>query len=354
MKAVLSVVCLLFATGSSSAHVVGGGCTQTRWSIVATRVGAPYGIAALSATDVWVAGATSEKGSAVPLISHWDGHRLSRFRPFARRGGPAVLYGIAAAGPSDVWVVGTNGAEPLIGHWNGHAWRRIAARGLQRGSYLFDVVALSPTTVWAVGAEDLPCEADCERPVSIRWNGSRWTPTQIERHGSLVSVAGSKRGLWAVGTQGGELTVNTEDGLAMRSTGGRWRTVPTPTPDDGDLGVETSDDFTDVSVIDSGLAWATHTRVERSDVMRWNGRRWRVVHVFPGRELLRVDAVSAREVWVAGGGAGPFVSRFDGRRWRDARDRTLKHARGFLRALDVDAGGQVWAAGPGLLVRSSC
>jgi hypothetical protein len=84
---------------------------------------------------------------------------------------------VEAVAPNDVWAVGhayAGGAfwVPLILHWNGTAWSRATIPAFPSGGQLRDVVALSPTNVYAVGTDG---EGTSGRSLVLRWDGRSWT-----------------------------------------------------------------------------------------------------------------------------------------------------------------------------------
>jgi hypothetical protein len=70
------------------------------------------------------------------------------------------FLGIAAVSASDVWVVGedepSNTPQTLIQHWDGASWSLVPSPNSATGGYLAAVAALSSTNVWAVGSTDDP------------------------------------------------------------------------------------------------------------------------------------------------------------------------------------------------------
>ena len=67
-----------------------------------------------------------------------------------------VLNGISVGAHNDIWAVGYNGGEvnpqTLTMHFDGSAWTVVPSPNLPDGNRLEDVVTLSPTDAWAVGA----------------------------------------------------------------------------------------------------------------------------------------------------------------------------------------------------------
>jgi hypothetical protein len=75
------------------------------------------------------------------------------------------LEGITAISPTDIWAFGSyllaNGSgnqKTLLLHWDGTAWSIAPSPNPTKGGFLSDLlfagVAVSPSDVWIVGAED--------------------------------------------------------------------------------------------------------------------------------------------------------------------------------------------------------
>src|SRR5262249_9742487 len=116
------------------------------------------------------------------------------------------LRGVAATSPSDAWAVGfydpTRGsATPLVEHFNGQAWSLSSVPlGSFTGGGLSGITALASTNVWAVGFG-----AGTGGTLVEHWDGAKWTLITSPNHGSdpseLRSIAAvAPDDLWAVGT----------------------------------------------------------------------------------------------------------------------------------------------------------
>ena len=175
------------------------------WRIsAAPRVATYETLAAVDATglaDAWAVGsATSDiqSGPLVPLALRWNGTSwVSMTLPAT---GSTALIGVDARTPSDVWAVGSSrnadGTQPYVAHFDGVSWRRVATPTFAGGGELTDVVALSPTTVVAVGQSNYA-------PLVMRWNGTSWTREATPEvsgnpHLTAATPAGPSA-VWAVG-----------------------------------------------------------------------------------------------------------------------------------------------------------
>ena len=191
-------------------------------------------VAVVSAREAWAVGSSyTAHDSPTPLVVRWDGVRWRT----VRLPGKWEPFGIAARTASDVWVVGRPPLDggPKIVHWDGKQWRasrvpRVGERGL-----LADVVALSARDVWAVGSAD----DGGERALVLHWNGRSWREARAPRNAGFEELwavtARSPHEVWAVGTRdASERVVPAVD----RFDGVRWRRaagLPGTGPDGGAL-----------------------------------------------------------------------------------------------------------------------
>jgi hypothetical protein len=362
------------AHGSVRSHARAG-CTP-RWHVVASaNVPQLAAVAALSSTNVWAVGTKGRPDFPTsPIVAHWDGHKLDvvqAFRPSipvgSLRGGKhpsGLLTGIAAVSSDDVWAVGTDGygffgkpGRPVAEHWNGRRWQRVRTPLLHTGAELSGVTALSQRDVWAVGQVGT-------RPLAEHWDGRQWKVIDMRREGRLNAVDGASPGnVWAVGAQGLTSTIDAQDGLVMHWDGRRWREVSAPARDDSAFGYDSADDFSAVDAVSRSEAWATHSGELRGDIQRWDGRRWRVVHVFPAKNLLGdFAALSSHDIWAVGvrfpgsfepASLRPLVVHWDGRSWR-VQNTSFERLRATLNGISALSPSDIWAVGNHLLARYAC
>jgi hypothetical protein len=336
----------------ASAGHAGATC---RWrTVAAANVSDLADVTALSHTEVWAVGTRGAPGHFFPLIVHWNGRKLEVLSAFRPTSDDAALMGIAAVSRTDVWAVGWDGDRAVSEHWDGTRWQVIPTPSLRGSAFLNGVAALAQSDVWAVGQVGT-------RPLVEHWDGRAWHVVGIRREGALYAVDGaSPSNVWAVGAQGLQGSVNFISGLVLHWNGRRWQEVQTPSRDDGDLGYETSQEFSKIDVVSTTEAWAIHDGVVRGDIQRWNGSQWRMVHVFPAKSILAdVAAVSSQDVWAVGPGsnvpreARPLIVHWDGRSWR-VQHTPLQRLRATLNGLAVLSPSDIWAAGNHLIAQYSC
>src|SRR5439155_26740366 len=80
------------------------------------------------------------------------------------------LYGIAALSATDIWAVGGAGSETLTMHWDGTQWSIVPSPS---AGALYGVTALSSDNVWAAGyIGEFPGPY---QTVIDRWDVVQWT-----------------------------------------------------------------------------------------------------------------------------------------------------------------------------------
>jgi hypothetical protein len=146
----------------------------------------------------------------------------------------------------------------------------------------------------------------------------------------------------------------------MRWDGRRWNEAEAVNRDDSELGYELTDNFTSIDAVAPSEAWATHNGVVRGDVQRWNGRTWKIAHVFGARSILAdIAAPSSNDVWAVGPTSyspekqRPLVVHWNGSAWR-VQPTPFSGLRATLESLSVLSPNDVWAVGNGLIARYSC
>lgn len=194
-----------FGTVNLAMRRIGGG-----WQILPTPIATAEdhleAVDATSASSAWAVGWGSTSpfgGTAVAITLRWNGSAWQSIP--VPQPSPIQLFGVTAVASNDVWAVGhtyIGGAHwiPLIVRWNGSTWSRQTIPIPQFGGQLRDVVALSPTNVYAVG---LAGEGTFAETLVLHWNGTSWTrestpsPAIGPKLFGAATVAPST--VWAVG-----------------------------------------------------------------------------------------------------------------------------------------------------------
>ncbi len=152
------------------------------WSVVASpnpssTQNSLQGVAVVSTSDVWAVGyyANSNNGTYQTLTEHWNGNSWSIVAsPNIYLSAYDFLYGVAVVSASDVWAVGFysngngNAEQTLTEHWDGNSWSIVSSPNVGFSSnYLFGVAVVSTSDVWAVGYVG-------NQTLTEHWDGNSW------------------------------------------------------------------------------------------------------------------------------------------------------------------------------------
>jgi hypothetical protein len=294
--------------------------------------GALQAIDAVSPTNIWVVGGTgagpamsldSSPAAYRPLIWHWNGKKWA-----ASTGLPRVTGWLnhITVTSGNVWAVGETAGPgghgtPLIlhqvrGHWS------VVRSGAPAAGALWGIAASSPTSIWAIGAGAASWSEGLKTDL-LHWNGARWAPVSSPlsgvKAGDLEGLATGPGGTaWAVGSQSAKVA-----GLALVWNGHAWQ---------GAVTTVTSGYLNDVakipgSKVPGGGAWAVGaTNTGGIVALRWTGSRWASAPTpaRPGQyvELTSVSAASATNAWavgaeesLSGGPPSPIILHWNGQHW---------------------------------------
>lgn len=246
----------------------------------------------------------------------------------------AGLFDVSAVSPSDVWAVGngwTDSQQPLIDHWTGAGWQSVTPPSRPDLQYsITGVDAVSARDVWVVGnGEALPAPGYTALAVVAHYDGTAWSLAPAPTPAGYAALSDvdmlSARDGWAVGWQTPALAQPLRP-LVMRWRGGAWSTISVPRVDGGNA------QLSHVSARAANDVWAVGSVGDTPLVMHYDGVRWTRMAVPTGSggadafETLRsVVAVSAGEAWAVGDSCvlvddgtacTPLVLRLCGGSWR--------------------------------------
>jgi hypothetical protein len=213
------------------------------WSVnyVPVGPGGPselYGVTALSADDVWIVGRFSRDYGGYSwgtLVEHWDGTAWTMELTPNRDQDTFILNGVAEASANDVWAVGSHASATRIEHWDGTSWSAVwSPNAGVGGNALTSVTALSSGDAWAVGRFN---NGGVDNTLVEYWNGVHWSVMPSPNAGlssTLNSVVAlSPTSIWAVGDywSGAGLPVRS---LVLHWDGVQWSIVSSPNVGGGD------------------------------------------------------------------------------------------------------------------------
>jgi hypothetical protein len=347
------------------------------WSIATTLAPASAGannsqlnaVAALSNSDVWVAGAYYGQSPEQALIEHWNGQSWTVV-PGDVSGAPfSIFSGLAAVAANDIWGVGTGAHTGVQGcgiaqgatmqHWNGARWSAVPfpnpAPDKDAWSFTFASVAASSShDVWAVGGYRAYATEHSAgfNPVIEHWDGARWSivsgpslPTAQGLEGVAATASGT---VWAVGqlaSVGGPGAT-----LVEQWSGGAWSTVASPSPG------TVSNELHGVSAVSKNDVWAVGRSANGALAEHWNGAGWSMMPTINDTAyddtFNAVSAASANDVWAvgsttSGGGTHKMLTEhWDGSAWTIVPAAASTHQYGdTLYATAALSATNVWAVG---------
>jgi len=277
------------------------------------------------------------------------------------------FLGIAAVSASDVWVVGedepSNTPQTLIQHWDGASWSLVPSPNSATGGYLAAVAALSSTNVWAVGSTD---DTYTGQTLIEHWDGVNWSlvpsPSPTGATNSyLAGVHGdAANDVWAVGYANYPAStpgVTVAQTLIEHWNGTAWSIVPSP-----NFSTTLADQLTSVTTIANNNAWAvgkTQTTPYYQDhtlILHWDGASWTIASSFStSGGVLGVSATSASDIWAVGAGGGPTYTPLalhnNGTAWSVVPSPGVQNSDvNVFQGVDALTTSNVWAVGYTLVI----
>ena len=244
-----------------------------------------------------------------------------------------MLRGISGTSSSDIWTVGSfeenltvppfNKQNDLIMHWNGSAWFTYPPMNISQSlDDLFDVEAIAPNNVWAVGIYNHITNAS--QAELLHFDGTSWqvqNPPIVNGGSGLFSLdALSANDIWAAG---GKTSSPTRPAYVLHYNGSSWTDIPVPP-----IGLYRNQ-FAWIDAVSPTSVWAGGFRGETTGdfhalVMRWNGTSWQNIALpasitTPQSEVLSIKAISDNDVWVLGYylAGGAFKIHWNGSSWTE-------------------------------------
>ncbi|MHB8596994.1 MAG: hypothetical protein ACYDER_09300 [Ktedonobacteraceae bacterium] len=239
------------------------------------------GIAAVSTSDVWAVGYYFDSNYlSHTLIEQWNGTAWNII-PSPDEGTTGVqLYGIAAISATNIWAVGSYqdssfNSYTLAEQWNGATWNIVTSpNGNGQSNVLIGVTAISSSAVWAVGYES-------SSTLTEKWNGTAWNiVSSASRTGSSNYLTGvvavSSKALWAAGYSINSTTAQYST-LMEKWNGTAWKIVASPTPSStSNLNISGIAALSGSSVWVVG--WDQNMQGKTKPIIEhWNGSQWSLV-----------------------------------------------------------------------------
>jgi hypothetical protein len=228
------------------------------WSLVSsptpTYNGYLSGVTSLSPSNAWAVGGMYNDGPEGPLVEHYNGTAWTISPTASVPGG--ILTAVTAVSASDLWAIGSapNAGTGIVMNYNGSSWTRTSVPAPSGTDWeLTGVTATSASNVWAVGFTYNVLEtADAVQPIAEHFNGTSWTLSYLPipagyTYSALSNVlAISPTDVWATGYS----TSGSPDvALFENFNGTSWTVEPSPSLSGYSLG------FVGMASI-GGVLWA--------------------------------------------------------------------------------------------------
>jgi hypothetical protein len=302
--------------------------------------GTLYGVSGSSSIDAWAVGQTN---SAHPIIERWDG---TRWRALPQPVPMGMLADVAAISSDDAWAVGNDNTLAVIEHWDGAAWAVVPAP-YPSGALLDSVIALASNDVWVGGQYSAP--NGTIQPLFLHWDGTAWRRFRqalgTELSGGIVFDlwALTPTEVWAVGQKGTPVFTDFVP-LAEHWDGSSWTLVDVPSPQE-----EGANILRGVSGVASDDVWGVGSITDGWFIERWDGTAWNVELQDTGALLFGVAAVGTDDVWAVGSAyqEPSLILHWDGMVWTQV-PAPQAGAASSLRAIDIVSPNDIWAAGNSL------
>lgn len=162
-------------------------------------IGSLSSVVAISSNDIWAVGLmaiTSASGGAqnVGMVLHWNG---SQWQHVPAPSDSRELYGITALSARNLWVAGDNQrGRSLVEHWDGQKWDNLAFPGPLANTLagVENIKAVSANDIWAVGS--IEGSQGQSLILILHWDGTSWqqihTPSlQVPQSESLTGTSGA-------------------------------------------------------------------------------------------------------------------------------------------------------------------
>lgn len=312
--------------------------TNGQWTVVSSPNAGPgfnslYGVAAVSANDIWAVGTHIVQGvpaAEYNLVLHYTNGQWAVVPSPSSGTFYDHLTGVAVVSANDIWAVGARCCSTPIQNLTLHysdpcivgtptatptpptptpcgplGWSRVVnptpAGG---GGDLYGVTVAGPNDVWAVGASsNYPYQTLIEH-----WNGREWSivpsPNASDTEPNVLKDvdASGPTDVWAVGYYGNSPVYT----LIEHWDGTAWNIVPSPSS-------STLNYLNAVEVIAPNDVWAVGQDSTGGPALieHWDGTAWSISPIAAQDYLYDIAGTSPTDVWAA----GTYMYHWDGSSW---------------------------------------
>lgn len=243
-----------------------------------------------------------------------------------------ILEDVVAVTPSDVWAVGRHWGfigsfldfRTLIEHWDGLNWSLVLSPNVEGtlSNFLQSVAAHSATEVWAVGWS-MGIGIQTQKTLVERWDGSAWSivpsPNPGPTGNSLEAVAViGDNDAWAVGSMYSTAVVSLP--ISMHWDGSVWTAVEVPVPPFCTQRTYLTDVAGRRARFVLATGYCTTAAGDQGFILRWDGRAWSVAagpDRIPAQSALNgLTVISRSDAWAVGAAGGlALILHWDGTAW---------------------------------------
>lgn len=342
-------MCTIFLT-AVFILITSPGLTQLGWVQVpspdpsATR-NMIRGLSGTSSSDVWAVGSYEEVFNYNPynvqhdLLLHWNGTVWQQFPALHLSTTLDDLWDVEAISANDVWAAGayndfaTTRAELL--HFDGASWTNQPLPFITGGSFLNALHAISAVDIWAAGSQAGSPTRPC---YVIHYNGSSWTEIPVPAVGvyrnRFSDIHGiSSNDIWAAGHWGN--SYGDFHALIMHWNGTNWSNITLPSSIVSQLSEVLS-----IKMIAANDVWAVGYYLAGGMFkIHWDGNSW--TEIIPANGGGGAFApLSSNNVFSVGG----EISHWNGSAWTIV-DGLTQFSYPSLGSTVVFSNGEIWAGG---------
>jgi hypothetical protein len=217
-------------------------------------------ISASSATNVWAVGSISLISTGSFVFLHYNGKRWSTV-PFPELNDAAGVS-VSTSSATNAWATD----QTTLYHWNGKTWTSDGSA--PAGAQLFGVATDSPKLAYAVGYNSTSFQL-----VIMRFNGTAWSDAQLtpsaKGKDELENVTMHGRSVWAAGVR---LRGNGGHEVILHSNGGAWSIQQSLDKYVGINGISAQSSARAYAV---GSVFDSHAGTQYTYVDAYNGHSWK-------------------------------------------------------------------------------
>jgi hypothetical protein len=335
----------------------------SRWTLLGDGMNHTVYHLAVDGLDNLYAGGEFTFASAAPTnrVAKWDGATWSALGG-GLGGGAPIISEMAADAAGNLFVSGqfeSAGGEPikLIARWDGVSWSELApgeSRGWFEGEgpFIYDLAISRSGDLYAVGSFSIIDGVSANN--IARWDGSSWSALSAETGEGLnervYAIAVDEGGQVMVGgffTSAGGLPAN----HVARWDGSSWSAWQEGSQSGMNYMVQALAVDPD-GILYAGGYFTSAGKLPARHIARWDGVEWNTLGggVDSPVHALALDGegglYAGGGFTAAGGAPANCIAHWDGMAWRPLGDgMAAEHASPLVRALAVDARGNLYAGG---------